>query len=103
MREEVEEAARNGICLEITSRGPHAPTNGHVAHAAGEAGAQVLVETDVHSHAGFLDRAGAERVARGAGLSAEEARRATGANPEALIEGALARLGPVMARRWEGR
>ena len=102
-REEAEEAARNGICLEITSRGPHALTNGHVAHAVGEAGVQLVVNTDAHSHAGFLDQAGAERVACGAGLSAEEARRATVVNPEALIERALARLGPAMARRWEGR
>lgn len=102
-REEAEEATRNGIYLEITSRGPHSLTNGHVAHAARQAGAQVVVNTDAHSHTDFLDQAGAERVACGAGLSAEEARRATVVNPEALIERALARLGPAMARRWEGR
>ncbi len=101
--EEAEKAARNGICLEITSRGPHALTNGHVAYAAGEAGAQVVVNTDAHSHADFLDQAGAERVARGAGLSTEETQAAAAANPEALVERALARLGPAMARRWEGR
>lgn len=101
--EEADEAARNGICLEITSRGPHALTNGRVAQVAKEAGARLVVDTDAHSHADFLDQSGAERVARGAGLSTEETQAATAANPEALVGRALARLGPAMARRWEGR
>ena len=65
-------AKENGIALEITSRGGHNRTNGHVARIAREAGCQLVVDSDAHAPHDLLDRTSKETVAQGAGLSAAE-------------------------------
>ncbi len=65
--EEARIAAKNGIMLEITSRGGHNMTNGHVLKTALEAGSKLLVNSDAHEPADLLDAIRAERVLRGAG------------------------------------
>ena len=67
------EAARRGVALEISGRRGHSLTNGYVAATARAAGAAVIFGSDAHSTEDIYDRAGAEAVLRGAGLSAQEA------------------------------
>ena len=65
-------AAERGVLLELSSRGGHSLTNGHVAKMARAAGALLSVDSDAHDPEDFLSAAMAERVALGAGLSMEE-------------------------------
>jgi len=74
--EEARLAADNGVYLEITSRHGHNMTNGHVVRMAKSAGAKLVVDTDTHSPEDLITRERALAVARGAGLSAEEAEAA---------------------------
>lgn len=66
-------AQKNGIALEITSRGGHNRTNGHVAVIAREASCQLVVDSDAHAPGDLLDKTGRQIVAQGAGLTAKEA------------------------------
>lgn len=68
-------AAKKGVHLEITARKGHSLANGHVAKAALEAGAPLILGTDSHAPGDLITREGAERVARGAGLRPGDIRR----------------------------
>ncbi|MCK4502642.1 MAG: histidinol phosphate phosphatase domain-containing protein, partial [Desulfuromonadales bacterium] len=46
--EEVQLAAKMGVCLEITTRGGHSLTNGHVVKLATEFGAKMVINNDAH-------------------------------------------------------
>jgi putative hydrolase len=83
--DEAEQAERNGIILEITSRRSHNPTNGHVAKMALEAGARMVVNTDAHSPSDLIDTDTALMVARAAGLPEKEAQRAVFDVPQELV------------------
>ena len=72
-REDAKLAQENGIALEITSRGGHNRTNGHVVRMAREVSCQLVVDSDAHAPHDLLDRKSKESVAIGAGLTAEEA------------------------------
>ena len=74
--EEAGIAADNGVFLEITARYGHNMTNGHVARIATKAGAKLVINTDTHSPDDLITRERAILVARGAGLSEEEAEAA---------------------------
>jgi histidinol phosphatase-like PHP family hydrolase len=65
-------AARNGIALELTSRGGHNRTNGHVAQVAREAACQLVVDSDAHAPHDLLDERAKFVVAKGAGLTDSE-------------------------------
>ncbi len=69
---EAELAAENGVCLEITTRRGHSITNGHVVRMAREAGAPLVLNNDAHAPADLVPLEFAEKVARGAGLTADE-------------------------------
>jgi histidinol phosphatase-like PHP family hydrolase len=69
---EAELAARNGVCLEITTRGGHSITNGHVAKVAREAGAPLVLNNDAHAPGDLVRLEFAEQVAKGAGLTSAE-------------------------------
>lgn len=71
--EEAKRAADNGVYLEITSRYGHNVTNGHVARVALETGAKLVVDTDTHSPEDLITCERALAIARGAGLSWQEA------------------------------
>lgn len=88
-REEAALAATNDVYLELTSRGGHNNTNGHVAHIARLAGAHLLVNTDTHTPNDMLDMARARLVALGAGLTEKEAHAALVINAQALVAKAL--------------
>ena len=87
--EEAALAAANGVALELTARGGHNITNGHVARIARVAGAKLVVNTDAHTPSDFIDQAHARRVALGAGLSIEEAETALVTNAWGIVSGAL--------------
>jgi histidinol phosphatase-like PHP family hydrolase len=72
-REDAKLAQENGIALEITSRGGHNRTNGHVVRIAREVSCQLVVDSDAHAPHDLMDRSAKETVAMGAGLTAEEA------------------------------
>jgi histidinol phosphatase-like PHP family hydrolase len=72
-REDAKLAQENGIALEITSRGGHNRTNGHVVRIAREVSCQLVVDSDAHAPHDLMDRSAKEKVAMGAGLTAEEA------------------------------
>lgn len=85
-KEEAELAARNGIALEITSRGGHNRTNGRVAAYAREAGAQVVISSDAHGPSDLLDERARLCVALGSGLSEQEALLSLNLNIEEWME-----------------
>jgi histidinol phosphatase-like PHP family hydrolase len=69
-------AASNGVALELSARGGHCLTNGHVALMARASGARLVVNTDTHTPSDMIDQARARLVALGAGLTEEEAHTA---------------------------
>ena len=83
--EEAAIAARNGVFVELTARRGHSLTNGHVASVGRAAGVRFVVDSDGHAPGDLLTPDLALKVARGAGLSAEEARAVLRENPEALL------------------
>jgi histidinol phosphatase-like PHP family hydrolase len=72
--------------LELTFGRGHSLANGHVARTALAAGAALLVNSDGHIPPGLLTAEMARRIARGAGLTDEEATRALQENALALRE-----------------
>jgi len=84
--EEAREAAANGVCLEITSRGGHSLANGHVARVAREAGAKLVLNTDTHTPQDMIDQRMARLVAQAAGLTPDEVEAATVIHPQTLVE-----------------
>lgn len=65
-------AAEKGVALEISGRGGHSFTNGHVAAVARRRGAALVFNTDSHDPRDLMGEGMARIVARGAGLSDEE-------------------------------
>jgi histidinol phosphatase-like PHP family hydrolase len=62
-------AAEKGVMLELSGRGGHSLTNGHVARMAERTGAMLAVNADAHEPRDFLSPEMAKKVALGAGLS----------------------------------
>jgi putative hydrolase len=65
-------AAKNAICLEITTRKGHSLTNGHVAAMARRYSCPLVLNTDTHGPQDLTSREMAGRIARGAGMTEEE-------------------------------
>lgn len=84
--EEAQMARDNGVVLEITSRGSHCKTNGHVARMAQQAGAHMVVDSDAHSPGDLIDLATALQIALAAGLTREEADRALIDTPKSIVK-----------------
>ncbi|MGK7345615.1 MAG: histidinol phosphate phosphatase domain-containing protein [Candidatus Nitrospinota bacterium M3_3B_026] len=68
-------AAEMGVLLEISGRGGHSFTNGHVAATARKAGAGLVFNTDAHRIGDLMDAEMAFKVALGAGMSEGEVER----------------------------
>lgn len=64
---EVELAAENGICLEISARRGHCLTNGHVAKLAIEFGADLVFGSDSHAPSDILSPEEIRKVSLGCG------------------------------------
>jgi histidinol phosphatase-like PHP family hydrolase len=86
-------AATNGVALELTSRGGHNVTNGHVVHVARLAGARLVVNTDTHAPSDMMGQERARLVALGAGLNEREAHTALVSNAWQIVSKAL---GPTL-------
>jgi putative hydrolase len=71
-KEDASLAARNGVCLEITTRKGHSLSNGHVARMALETGARLVIDTDTHEPGDLVEDEQARRILLGAGLSKEQ-------------------------------
>lgn len=67
-------AAARGIYLEVTTRGGHSYTNGHVVKMARQAKAKLLLNNDAHEPDDLVMPDMAERIMRGAGLGPDEIR-----------------------------
>lgn len=83
--EDAQAAACNGVALEITSRGGHNRTNGHVARIAREAGCRIVIDSDAHAPHDILDERAKFIVAKGAGLTDEECRRVISLNVDKFL------------------
>jgi putative hydrolase len=83
--EEAQLAKDNGITLEISSRRGHCLTNGHVALVAREVGAKTVVNTDAHTDTDLISEERARQVAKGAGMSEDEVKRAVINNPKEIL------------------
>lgn len=78
-------AAKNAVALELTSRGGHNRTNGHVARTAGEAGCRLVVNSDAHAPGDLLDEHAKFVVAKGAGLTEAESRQVISLNIDQIL------------------
>jgi histidinol phosphatase-like PHP family hydrolase len=84
-REDAMLASEHGVALELTSRGGHNRTNGHVAKMARDAGCTIVVNSDAHAPNDLLDKRAKFIVAMGAGLKKEDCSRAVSLNIEKLV------------------
>ncbi len=84
-REAAELAAANDVFLEISGRKGHSLTNGYVAKLAVETGALLAINADAHGPGDFLTAEMAEKVALGAGLSADRYEKIR-ADMQALVD-----------------
>ncbi|HEU17208.1 MAG TPA: histidinol phosphate phosphatase domain-containing protein [Methanolinea sp.] len=78
-------AAEHGVALELTSRGGHNRTNGHVANIARDTGCTLVVNSDAHAPHDLLDERAKISVAMGAGLKKDECSRAFSLNIDELL------------------
>ncbi len=62
-------ASQKNVFLEISGRGGHSFTNGHVVRMAEETGAGLVLDSDAHSPSDLMSESFAVKVAEGAGLS----------------------------------
>ena len=84
-REDAFLAAKNGIALEITSRGGHNRTNGHVVLVARETSCQIVVDSDAHAPHDLLDERAKLVVAKGAGLTDAECKQVISLNIDQFL------------------
>ena len=78
-------ATEQGIFLEVSARKGHSLANGHVVRIALSTGARLLVDSDAHAPEDLLSPEVARDVARGAGLTSEEAYVVLQENPQGLL------------------
>jgi putative hydrolase len=71
-RDEAELAAKNGVCLEITTRKGHSLSNGHVANMAAATGAKLVLDTDTHEPGDLVTDEFARIVLLGAGIGRKQ-------------------------------
>ncbi|MCA1915503.1 histidinol phosphate phosphatase domain-containing protein [Methanospirillum hungatei] len=64
-------ARKHNIALEITARGGHNRTNGHVARIAEKTGCLMVVDSDAHHPGDLMSARDREITAAGAGISGE--------------------------------
>jgi len=84
--DEMRKAVENDILIEVTGRAWHNITNGHVVNVARSAGAKMVINSDAHGPNDLMDEAKAMKVARGAGMTAKEAKDAVTKTPYDVIK-----------------
>lgn len=83
--EDAEAACDHQVALELTSRGGHNRTNGHVVAVSRETGCSLVVNSDAHAPHDLLDERAKFLVARGAGLKEDECARVLDLNINSLL------------------
>lgn len=84
--EEAKLALANEVFIEITARGGHNVSNGHVARIGRKVGVKFVVDSDTHQPDNLLTESWAKTVAKGAGLDGAEVEKATVENPLQILE-----------------
>ena len=84
--EEAQIAKDNDVALEITGRGGHNITNGHVVNMARLVGAKMVINSDTHAPDNLMDEASARKVAFGAGMTHSEVDLAINVTPFDIIK-----------------
>jgi len=84
--EEAKLAVKNGVFIEVTARGGHNTSNGHVVKIGREAGVKFLINSDTHRPDNLLSDKWVSNVALGSGLSAAEAEKVLKENPLELLK-----------------
>jgi len=84
--EEARLAARHGIYLEVSARGGHSLTNGHVVIQGRQAAADLLLGSDAHDPEDLLTPGLARQIGKGAGLDGEELDALLETIPKKLLE-----------------
>jgi histidinol phosphatase-like PHP family hydrolase len=70
--EDARQAGIHNIALEVTARGGHNRTNGHVVKIAEKTGCLLVVDSDAHHPGDLMSAMDREIIARGAGISVEK-------------------------------
>ena len=83
--EEAQIAKDNDVALEITGRGGHNITNGHVVNMARLVGAKMVIDSDTHAPDNLMDETSARKVALGAGMTQSETELAINVTPFDII------------------
>ena len=78
-------AAKNGIYLEITSRGGHNRTNGHILSLGRRAGASFVIQSDIHAPGDIISADMRYITARGAGMTEAEAKTVLSLTAEDIL------------------
>jgi len=78
-------AVEKGIYLEVTARGGHSLTNGHVVKVGLSVGAKFLVNSDSHTMGDLMASGFAAKVAQGAGMPVEAIEAVLVEHPLALL------------------
>lgn len=89
--EDVREAARRDVYLEISARRGHSLTNGHVARLAQRLGAKLIVNSDAHAPSDLLDDDFQRSAALGAGIDESWLLNVLQTWPEELLQRVLTR------------
>ena len=84
--EEAQIAKDNDVALEITGRGGHNITNGHVVNMARLVGAKMVINSDTHAPENLMDEDSARKVAFGAGMTRSEVDLAINVTPFDIIK-----------------
>lgn len=71
-KEDAQRAADENVLLEISGKGGHSLTNGHVVKMARETGARLIFGSDSHTPEQMPSQEFAARVCKGAGLTDDE-------------------------------
>ncbi len=75
-KDDAELACQNGVVLEISARGGHSFTNGHVFQMAKSANALYMLDTDTHSPGNLITKEFAYTVLKGSGMNDDEIKKA---------------------------
>ena len=78
-------AAEQSVYLEVSARKGHSYANGHVVKIAREVGAALLLDSDAHEPEDLLTVELAQKIAKGAGLTDEDAYALLQLNPQNLL------------------
>ena len=79
-------AVQNGVFIELSARGGHNTSNGHLVKVGRAVGVDFLVNSDTHQPGNLLTPDWAGKVAKGAGLNDREMEVVLQHNPIKLLE-----------------